>query len=48
VEPEEETVGNGGEAACLAARLCPECGAVLSEDPHRSGCPAASTDAPGR
>ncbi|MGZ4256554.1 MAG: DUF3565 domain-containing protein [Gaiellaceae bacterium] len=28
----------GGESACLADRLCPECGAVLDGGPHRQGC----------
>jgi hypothetical protein len=29
---------NGGEAACFASMLCPECGAVLDGGPHRNGC----------
>jgi len=29
----------GGETACLAAFVCPECGAVMGADPHRAGCP---------
>ena len=28
----------GGEAACWAHLLCPECGAVLDGGPHRPGC----------
>jgi tellurite methyltransferase len=28
----------GGDPACWAGLLCPECGAVLTEDPHREGC----------
>jgi Protein of unknown function (DUF3565) len=32
----------GGEAACLAHVLCPECGAVLDGSPHRTGCTAAA------
>jgi len=29
----------GGETACLAAFVCPECGAVTGADPHRAGGP---------
>jgi len=32
----------GGEAACLAHVLCPECGVVLGGSPHRPDCAAAS------
>jgi|tagenome__1003787_1003787.scaffolds.fasta_scaffold20389677_1 hypothetical protein len=28
----------GGEAACFAQILCPECGAVLDGGPHRADC----------
>jgi len=28
----------GGESACLAHLLCPECAAVLDGSPHRDGC----------
>jgi len=28
----------GGEAACFARMLCPDCGAVLDGGPHRPGC----------
>jgi hypothetical protein len=30
--------GEGGEAACLAHMLCPDCGVVLDGSPHRPGC----------
>jgi len=30
-----------GDRACWAGLLCPECGAVLTEDPHRDGCSRA-------
>jgi len=36
VEPEDE----GGEAACFAHLVCPECGAVTTEG-HRPGCAQA-------
>lgn len=31
----------GGEAACLAHLVCPECGAVLDGGTHRPGCASA-------
>jgi hypothetical protein len=34
----------GGEAACFANLLCPECGAVLDGGPHRDGCRYAAVD----
>jgi len=30
----------GGEAACLAQLVCPECGVVLDGGAHRPDCPA--------
>jgi hypothetical protein len=53
LEPEgrEERIGTplecrlcdqGGEAACFAHLVCPECGVVLDGGPHRPGCPSAS------
>ena len=49
LEPEgrEERVGSpldcllcdqGGEPACFAQLLCPDCGVVLDGSPHRPGC----------
>jgi len=29
----------GGETACYAHLLCPECGALLDGGPHTPGCP---------
>jgi len=34
----------GGEAACYAHLVCPDCGTVVSEG-HLPGCPSAPTDA---
>lgn len=31
----------GGEAACYAHLVCPDCGAVLDGGPHRPGCASA-------
>jgi uncharacterized protein YeaO (DUF488 family) len=38
-EPEAEQALEGGDAACWAHLVCPECGAVVSEG-HQAGCPA--------
>lgn len=35
MEPEDE---DGGDAACWAHLLCPECGAVLDGGEHADGC----------
>ena len=32
----------GGEAACFAHHVCPECGVVLDGSPHRPGCRSAA------
>jgi hypothetical protein len=32
----------GGETACFAHLLCPECGVVLDGSPHRPGCASAA------
>ena len=31
--------GDGGDPACWANLLCPECGAVMDGNPHKDGCP---------
>ena len=36
-----QPLDEGGDPACWAGVLCPECGAVLDGGPHRQGCPAA-------
>ena len=38
-EPDEQYEERGGEAACWAHLVCPDCGAMESEG-HRPGCPA--------
>jgi hypothetical protein len=36
---EDDEFEEGGEAACLAPLVCPECGAVVGDGgTHRSGC----------
>jgi len=37
-----EQSASGGEAACLAHMLCPDCGVVLDGSPHRPGCASAT------
>ena len=41
-----EIIGEGGEAACWAHLVCPDCGTMVSEG-HARGCPAARTDQQG-
>jgi hypothetical protein len=33
---------SGGEPACFAQSLCPDCGVVLDGGPHRPGCPSGT------
>ena len=33
---------DGGDPACWAGLLCPECGAVLDGDVHKPGCPSGT------
>jgi tellurite methyltransferase len=39
-EPREH-VEEGGDPACWAGLVCPECGGIIDRGPHRAGCPAA-------
>jgi tellurite methyltransferase len=47
VEPPNElgvdTSEQGGDPACWAGLLCPECGAVLADGRHREGCSVSMT-----
>lgn len=36
-----EAVDEGGDPACWAGLVCPECGAITEGGHHRAGCPAA-------
>jgi Protein of unknown function (DUF3565) len=36
----DDEVVEGGDAPCLADRICPDCGAVVDENSHRTGCSA--------
>ncbi len=36
----QQDIDQGGDPACWAGLLCPECGAVLDGGPHQKGCPA--------
>jgi hypothetical protein len=52
-EEADEAGGAGGESPCLAASVCPECGAVLetggpaeSDGGHRPGCGVLRSAAP--
>ncbi len=40
-EPDVPATEEGGDPACWASLLCPDCGAVLPADPHRPDCPAS-------
>jgi hypothetical protein len=35
----------GGEAACFAKLVCPDCGVVLDGSPHRPGCTSDEAEA---
>ena len=37
VPPERSEVEEGGDPACWADRVCPECGSLLAGDPHQHG-----------
>jgi hypothetical protein len=39
--------GAGGDPACWAGLICPECGAVTADGYHRPGCSAASRSEEG-
>lgn len=39
----EEPGDEGGDPACWAGLVCPDCGAVANGGPHRAGCPAGAT-----
>ena len=38
--PAEAPDPDGGDPACLAHVLCPDCGIVLDGNAHRAGCPS--------
>ena len=37
--PLADPADQGGDPACWANLLCPECGAVMDGNPHKAGCP---------
>ena len=39
----EAAADEGGDPACWAKLVCPECGAVVGPDPHREGCHAGQS-----
>ena len=39
----DEPVDQGGDPACWAGLVCPNCGAMVEGGHHRPGCPAAGT-----
>lgn len=40
IPPSDEYEDEGGDPACWAGLLCPECGAMMDGGPHRAGCPS--------
>jgi hypothetical protein len=40
-EQQERAADEGGEPACMAPLVCPDCGAVTGDAGHRTGCPTA-------
>lgn len=46
LEEPDEVEAAGGDPACWAGLVCPDCGSVLSEG-HRDGCPSAAPAAGG-
>ncbi len=41
-DQDDPAPARGGEAACMAHLLCPECGVVLDGSPHGPGCTSAA------
>jgi hypothetical protein len=42
LSPRTASAEAGGEAACYAHLVCPDCGIVLDGSPHRPGCASAT------
>ncbi len=43
---DEHLKDEGGESACFAHLVCPECGAVVATSNHHLGCPNAALEPP--